>query len=275
MASLCDGAGTCTGGAPIPIDDGIACTLDTCDPVTGAKHRPCATIDRSVATSVHKALEWLHTGPDPIQTGVAPGTIEPRRAAGVSGTVTDAAGNPLPNVTITVHSHPELGQTVTRADGAFDIAVNGGGQLTFTLKKPGYLDAQRTKMVEWTETTALDPIILLKPDPAAGAPRYGPSAAPATASDSYRAADSAEQVVLLVQLKARKRAACAAKRSAKVREQRRERLVLRAIRRQAPPAQPRSQRGLCLREAPPQSVAARQGQCAFDYRSPGGFARHP
>ena len=165
MASLCDGVGTCTGGAPIPIDDGIACTLDTCDPVTGPEHRPCAAIDPTVPTSVHKQLEWLYTGADPIQTGVAPGTIEPRRAAGLHGTVRDAAGFPLQNVIVTVNGRPEFGETITRADGAFDIVVNGGGTITLTLKKDGYLDVQRTEQVPWADGVQVDPVVMLKPDP--------------------------------------------------------------------------------------------------------------
>jgi RHS repeat-associated protein len=166
MASLCDGNGTCTGGAPIPIDDGIDCTLDTCDAVSGIQHRPCADIDRTVATSVNKQLEWLYTGSNPIQTGVAPGTVEARRAAGLHGTVKDVAGNPLPNVAISVVAHPELGETITRADGAFDIVVNGGGQLSLTLEKDGYLEVQRTQHVPWSDTVAVDPVVMIKHDPA-------------------------------------------------------------------------------------------------------------
>src|SRR5208283_5910962 len=37
---------------------------------------------------------------------------------------------PLPGVTITVINHPEFGQTLSRADGMFDLVVNGGGPPT-------------------------------------------------------------------------------------------------------------------------------------------------
>jgi RHS repeat-associated protein len=165
MAALCNAAGECIGGAPIPIDDGVACTLDVCDPVTGPEHRPCAPLDPTVSSSVHRQLEWLYTGADPIQTGVAPGTIEARRASGIHGTVKDAAGFPLQNVVVTVNGRPELGQTITRADGAFDMVVNGGGQLTVTLEKDGYIAAQRTENVPWSGGVQVDPVVLLRPDP--------------------------------------------------------------------------------------------------------------
>jgi len=42
-------------------------------------------------------------------------------------------------VTITVLNHPEFGQTLSRTDGMFDLAVNGGGALTLTFAKAGFL----------------------------------------------------------------------------------------------------------------------------------------
>jgi hypothetical protein len=164
--ATCSGAGQCGGGVPLAVDDGIACTLDTCDPITGPAHLPCGPIDRTVATSIHQSLEWLYTGSRPIQTGVAPGTIDPQRAAGVRGTVSDFAGEPVAGVTITVVDHPEFGRTTTRADGAFDMVVNGGGQVTLMLQKDGYLEAQRTRHVPWADWVEVDELVLVKPDPA-------------------------------------------------------------------------------------------------------------
>ena len=87
-------------------------------------------IDPTVATTVASATEFLYTGTNPIQTGVAPETIEARRAAVLRGKVLDRDGNPLPAVTITILNHPEFGQTLSRLDGMFDMAVNGGGYLS-------------------------------------------------------------------------------------------------------------------------------------------------
>ena len=42
-----------------------------------------------------------------------------------------------------VLNHPEFGQTLSRADGIFDLAVNGGGLLTVDYQKAGYLKVQR------------------------------------------------------------------------------------------------------------------------------------
>jgi hypothetical protein len=43
--SRCDGKGRCVAGTPLAIDDGNACTLDRCDPVTGVIHEPVPVDD--------------------------------------------------------------------------------------------------------------------------------------------------------------------------------------------------------------------------------------
>ena len=77
-----------------------------------------------------ESTAFLYTGPNPIQTGVAPGTIDARRVAVLRGKAVDRTGAPLSGVQITIHNRSEFGQTLTRADGMFDLAVNGGGPLT-------------------------------------------------------------------------------------------------------------------------------------------------
>ena len=61
----------------------------------------------------------------------------------VRGKVLSSTGAPLSGVTITVLQHPEFGQTLSRADGMFDMVVNGGGLLTITYRKTGLATAQR------------------------------------------------------------------------------------------------------------------------------------
>ena len=96
-------------------------------------------VDGTVSTTVAASTAFLYSGANPIQTGVAPGTIEIKRAAVLRGQVSGPDGNPLSDVTITILNHPEFGQTITRTDGMFDMAVNGGGLLTVTYEKTGYL----------------------------------------------------------------------------------------------------------------------------------------
>jgi hypothetical protein len=122
-------------------------------------------LDPSVASTIGKGTEFLYTGSNPIQTGVAPGTIIPTRAAVLRGVVTTRDGTPLPAVQITILNHPEFGQTLSRLDGAFDLAVNGGGVLTVNYVKTGFLPAQRQISVPWQDYARLPTVALISLDP--------------------------------------------------------------------------------------------------------------
>jgi RHS repeat-associated protein len=122
-------------------------------------------LDQTVATSVFAATEFLYTGSDPIQTGVAPGTIESQRATVLRGKVIAPDGQPVVGAVITVHSHPEFGQTISRVDGMFDMVVNGGGLLTINYTMEGFLPVQRQVQVPWQEYVFLPDVAMIRPDP--------------------------------------------------------------------------------------------------------------
>jgi len=84
-------------------------------------------VQTGVPTDFSNATAFLYEGSNPPQTGVAPGTMQARRVAVAHGRVLDRAGASLSGVKVTVLNHPEWGQTLTRADGAYEFAVNGGG----------------------------------------------------------------------------------------------------------------------------------------------------
>jgi RHS repeat-associated protein len=122
-------------------------------------------LDQTVATNMFTATEFLYTGDNPIQTGVDPATIDPVRAAVLRGKVMTRDSNPLSGVTITILNHPEYGQTLSREDGMFDMAVNGGGLLTVRYEKDGYLTAQRKVDVPWQDYAWLPDVALIPLDP--------------------------------------------------------------------------------------------------------------
>lgn len=135
-------------------------TLPPPDPMTVAP-----PIDMTVATTIGTATEFLYTGANPIQTGVAPGTINPTRAAVLKGRVLDKNNNPLSLVKINVLGHPEFGQTMSRTDGRFDMAVNGGGVLTVQYEKVGFQTAQRTDNVPWQDYCGIPDVVMIGYDP--------------------------------------------------------------------------------------------------------------
>ncbi|MBI4814611.1 MAG: hypothetical protein HY791_00025 [Deltaproteobacteria bacterium] len=176
---LCDGAGACLAGVPPTIDDGNPCTADSCDSLTGVRHEPiiacgglppdpstvAPALNLTVATDFHASIEFLYSGANPIQTGVAADTIVPSRAAVLRGRVHDQDDLPLPGVSISVLGHPELGGTLSRVDGMFDLVVNGGGPLTIVYQREGRLPAHRQVVAPWRDFAWLPDVVLVTLDP--------------------------------------------------------------------------------------------------------------
>ncbi|MGH8126910.1 MAG: RHS repeat-associated core domain-containing protein [Gammaproteobacteria bacterium] len=108
------------------------------------------------------ATAFLYSGANPIQIGVAAGTITPERAAVIRGRVLDPNGNPLPGATVTILHHPEFGQTQSRLDGRFDLGVNGGGSLAVVYQRKGYTEVERTVPISWNDY-AWAPDVVLRP----------------------------------------------------------------------------------------------------------------
>jgi RHS repeat-associated protein len=121
-------------------------------------------LDLSVATNIATATEFLYTGSNPIQTGMAPGIIEAKRVAVLRGRVMNREGAPISGVSVNILSHPEFGSTVTRADGMFDMAVNGGEPLTVNYEKAGYLTVQRQVHTPWQDYEWLPDVVMIQVD---------------------------------------------------------------------------------------------------------------
>lgn len=115
-------------------------------------------------TPFHESTAFLYTGANPVQTGMQAQAMDSALAAVVRGRVLDRAGQPLPGVTVRILGHEEWGGTRTRADGWFDMAVNGGAMLTFEYGKSGYLAAQRTLQVPVGDWAIADDVVLIPYD---------------------------------------------------------------------------------------------------------------
>ena len=121
-------------------------------------------LDPTVATDMNTATKFLYSGDNLIQYGVAPGTIDPKRVAVLRGKVLDKNNDPLPGVIITILTHPEFGVTLSREDGMFDMAVNGGGLLTINYAKASYLTTQRQLNVPWQDYVMAPDVCLVPLD---------------------------------------------------------------------------------------------------------------
>jgi RHS repeat-associated protein len=121
-------------------------------------------IDPSVPTTVSDSTAFLYQGPDPIQEGVADGAIDAQRAGVVRGRVLDGEGEPLAGVSVSIKDHPDLGHTLTREDGGYDLVVNGGGELVLGFEADGHAPAQREVAPGWNDYVVLDDLVLVAYD---------------------------------------------------------------------------------------------------------------
>jgi len=115
--------------------------------------------DLTAATDFFAATGFLH-GPGGIQSVPDPSIFDPERVAVLRGRVFQRNGGGLGGVTVSVLDHPEFGTTVTRDDGMFDLAVNGGARLTVEYRHPAYLRAQRAERVPWNDYVFLPDVFL-------------------------------------------------------------------------------------------------------------------
>jgi hypothetical protein len=121
-------------------------------------------LDTTVATNMGDATAFLYSGPNPIQKGVTPGTIKKMQVCVVRGHVLDKNRNPLKGVNVSVLNHSEFGSTLSRDDGMYDLAVNGGSYLTINYDRIGYLPAQRKVDARWQLYRRADDVVLLQMD---------------------------------------------------------------------------------------------------------------
>jgi RHS repeat-associated protein len=121
-------------------------------------------LDPTVPTELHEATRFLFDGPTPIQFGVDPAVIDPARVAVVRGRVVTLDGEPLAGVRVEVFGHAELGHTLSRVDGAYDLVVNGGAELTLEYSRAGYLPVHRPVRTPWRDFVVAEDVVLLPHD---------------------------------------------------------------------------------------------------------------
>jgi RHS repeat-associated protein len=156
-----DTAGNVSSPRNVEVESAVPPNPSTAPPDPSSVAPP---LDRAVATDFATATAFLYSGSHLIQTGIVPGTIEPRRVSVLRGQVRTRDGAPLDGVTITILGLAEYGKTLTRADGMFDMAVNGGGLQTVRYEKVGYLPVQRQVQAPWRDYAWLPEVVMLPYD---------------------------------------------------------------------------------------------------------------
>jgi len=100
-------------------------------------------MEQHIVQSKAEEYGFLYADPQAPQKGVDVSKMDEERITPVHGKVFQAANEPLSGVKITVANHPEYGFTYSRADGEWDLAINGGGVVFIEYEKLGFTNAQR------------------------------------------------------------------------------------------------------------------------------------
>lgn len=87
-----------------------------------------------------------------------------RRVSVIKGRATTRDTTPLIGVTVAVLNEPAYGHTLTRLDGSYDIAVNGGSAITLTYNRRNFIGSQRSVVVPVNNYVSVDDIAMITVD---------------------------------------------------------------------------------------------------------------
>jgi len=139
-------------------------------------------LNLTVATDFFEATRCIYEGANAAQSGVKSGTIDPLRVAVVRGRVLDTDGQPIEGARVRILNRPEFGETRSRNDGLYDLALNGGGPVALTFEAEGYLRLQRRSATEWRRFSVFPDVVLTPASEAAEPLRPEDLSAPALVS---------------------------------------------------------------------------------------------
>ncbi|MDF1592253.1 MAG: hypothetical protein P1P89_12110 [Desulfobacterales bacterium] len=92
-------------------------------------------------------------------------SYDPKRFSLITGLVQAQNGTPIPDVSVTIHSHTAYGTALTDADGRFSIPVEGGSTITVVYQKEGLIDNHRKVYVPWNDIAIAETIQMISADP--------------------------------------------------------------------------------------------------------------
>ncbi len=125
---------------------------------------PTLTPSALIATSIprfYDSIRFLWGASPALQEDMDTTRFVPNQIAVVRGHVIGRDYGPMANVKVTVLGHDEFGSTLTRNDGTFDLAVNGGRQYTLRFTCPSYLEAQRKVTVPINDFAIAEAVALI------------------------------------------------------------------------------------------------------------------
>ncbi|MGC4068861.1 MAG: RHS repeat-associated core domain-containing protein [Polyangiaceae bacterium] len=151
----------CTDGKDNDKDGKSDCDDKDCQS-PGGDCADAPALDRTVATTVGEAATFLYLGDNPLQKDADPTAFEAKRVAMLRGRVIDAKGEPIAGARVSIAGHKEFGYTLSRSDGFYDLAVNGGSRLLVDVALADHLAAQRVITPGWQRQHYLGEVGLIE-----------------------------------------------------------------------------------------------------------------
>ncbi|XP_033329180.2 teneurin-a transmembrane protein isoform X3 [Megalopta genalis] len=87
-------------------------------------------------------------------------SFTPCRVAVMRGQVVTEQGIGIVGIRVSVDRDSRFGFTLTRADGWFDVLVNGGGAVTLQFQRSPFIPLTRTVFVPWNQIVVLPPVVM-------------------------------------------------------------------------------------------------------------------
>jgi RHS repeat-associated protein len=175
----------------------VNATVESSEPLPPDPASIAPPLATAAITPFADAVRFLYDGPNAIQTNVAPNSISAERAAVVRGKVETRTGLPLGGVSVSIFGHPELGQTLTRADGMYDLVVNGGGVLALAFSKQGFFNVHRHATVDWRDTESVATVVMTAADTAVTSIQMGAGEPQVARASTVEDADGTRRATMI------------------------------------------------------------------------------
>ena len=88
-----------------------------------------------------------------------------KRFSLITGLVRSIDDSPIPDVSVTLHGHPEYGTAATDTQGRFTLPIEGGTTFTVVYQKDGFITSHRKVYVPWNDIAITETIQMIAEDP--------------------------------------------------------------------------------------------------------------
>ncbi|XP_073710432.1 teneurin-3 isoform X5 [Misgurnus anguillicaudatus] len=167
METLCSDGKDNEGDGLVDCMDPDCCIHSSCQGQTYCRGAPDPNTMQHQSSSTPGSLSFYQrvsflVAPGGTHTLPGENTFNNSLVSVVRGQVVTTDGTPLIGVNVTLLHYPQLGYTITRQDGMFDLLVNGGAALTLSFTRAPYPTVYRTVWLSWRVFYVMDMLVMRK-----------------------------------------------------------------------------------------------------------------